>query len=170
VALTLIGAVGIKVRPEAEHFRDEAERDIKRQLRDGIEVPVRARPEMDKDELKRDFDRHKKAMQRELDRISDDLTFDGPKMSSEDARKELRDLRAAAKRTYRQLNHEVRNAVGHQKKMARELENEHQILGDIGDEIASQSSGSKGRGRILTLQEEINKSSRRQANIIDQVN
>lgn len=82
MALRLIGAVGIKVRPEAEHFRDEAERDIKRQMRDGMEVPTRIRPEMDRDQLKRDFDRHKKAMQREIDRTMGDLHIDEPEFTS----------------------------------------------------------------------------------------
>ena len=166
MALKLIGAVGIKVRPEAENFRDEAERDIKRQLRDGIDVPVRARPEMDRDELKRDFDRHKKAMQRELDRISDDLKFDGPTISSEDARRELRDLRSASKRTYQQMTNDARSAAGAQKVLARHMGEELDLMGKLEDSIRSQSSGSKGRGRILALQEEINQSVNRQNGLI----
>lgn len=111
MALKLIGAVGIKVRPEAEHFRDEAERDIKRQMRDGMDVPTRVRPEMDKDQLKRDFDRHKKAMQRELDRMSDGLSFNPFKNSPKDPyASDYQKLVGRYKKSLRELTREVREA------------------------------------------------------------
>ena len=62
MALKLIGAVGVKVRPEAENFRDEAERQIRRQYgdgRDGEHVDVRVRPKLDEQRMRRDFDRHR---------------------------------------------------------------------------------------------------------------
>lgn len=72
MALKIVGAVGIRVRPEAKGFRDEADRQIRRQMGDkDSRVPYRMRPEFDDDEMKREFDRHKRQMKRQLGDLSD---------------------------------------------------------------------------------------------------
>lgn len=69
MALKLIGAVGLKVRPEAENFRDEAERDIKRQMRgadrDGYKYPIK--PQVDKEHMRRELDRSREDLKDALD-------------------------------------------------------------------------------------------------------
>ena len=88
MALKLIGAVGLKVRPEAKNFRDEAERDIRRQMRgadrDGYKYPIK--PEIDKNELRRDLDTAKARlrdalgdMQKQADKKKLDLRVNNDK-------------------------------------------------------------------------------------------
>ena len=88
MALKLIGAVGLKVRPEAENFRDEAERDIRRQMRgadrDGYKYPIK--PEVDKQQLRRDLDSAKDRlrdslgdMQKQVDKKKLDLRVNSDK-------------------------------------------------------------------------------------------
>lgn len=79
MALKLIGAVGIKVRPEAEDFRDDAERQLKKQLKDGFDAPMRLNPEMDDKKLQQDFEKHKKKLQKQLDSMSKGLSFKPPR-------------------------------------------------------------------------------------------
>lgn len=88
MALKLIGAVGLKVRPEAENFRDEAERDIRRQMRgadrDGYKYPIK--PEVDKQQMRRDLDSAKENlrdalgdMQKQVDKKKLDLRVNNDK-------------------------------------------------------------------------------------------
>ena len=88
MALKLIGAVGLKVRPEAENFRDEAERDIRRQMRgadrDGYKYPIK--PEVDKQQMRRDLDSAKDRlrdalgdMQKQADKKKLDLRVNSDK-------------------------------------------------------------------------------------------
>lgn len=88
MALKLIGAVGLKVRPEAENFRDEAERDIKRQMRgadrDGYKYPIK--PEVDKEHMRRELDTSKARlrdalgdMQKQADKKKLDLRVNSDK-------------------------------------------------------------------------------------------
>ena len=88
MALKLIGAVGLKVRPEAENFRDEAERDIRRQMRgadrDGYKYPIK--PEVDKQQMRRDLDSAKDNlrdalgdMQKQVDKKKLDLRVNNDK-------------------------------------------------------------------------------------------
>ena len=82
MALKLIGAVGLKVRPEAKDFRDEAERDIKRQMRgadrDGYKYPIK--PEVDNEHMRRELNKSNKdlkdaleGMQKQVDKRKLDL-------------------------------------------------------------------------------------------------
>lgn len=88
MALKLIGAVGLKVRPEAKNFRDEAERDIRRQMRgadrDGYKYPIK--PEVDKQQMRRDLDSAKDRlrdalgdMQKQADKKKLDLRVNSDK-------------------------------------------------------------------------------------------
>ncbi|GAA1645817.1 hypothetical protein GCM10009700_35260 [Brevibacterium sanguinis] len=88
MALKLIGAVGLKVRPEAKNFRDEAERDIRRQMRgadrDGYKYPIK--PEVDKSEMRKqtnglmqDLNRSLESMQNQVDKKKLDLRFNSDK-------------------------------------------------------------------------------------------
>lgn len=88
MALKLIGAVGLKVRPEAKNFRDEAERDIRRQMRgadrDGYKYPIK--PEVDKQQLRRELDTAKERlrdtlgdMQKQADKKKLDLRVNNDK-------------------------------------------------------------------------------------------
>lgn len=88
MALKLIGAVGLKVRPEAKNFRDEAERDIRRQMRgadrDGYKYPIK--PEVDKQQMRRDLDSAKENlrdalgdMQKQADKKKLDLRVNNDK-------------------------------------------------------------------------------------------
>lgn len=88
MALKLIGAVGLKVRPEAKNFRDEAERDIRRQMRgadrDGYKYPIK--PEVDKQQMRRDLDSAKENlrdalgdMQKQVDKKKLDLRVNNDK-------------------------------------------------------------------------------------------
>lgn len=92
MALKIVGAVGIRVRPEAKGFRDEADRQIRRQMGDkDSRVPYRMRPEFNDDELKREFDRHKRQMKRELEGIGKNLDFELPSLRL-DTREHMRRL------------------------------------------------------------------------------
>lgn len=88
MALKLIGAVGLKVRPEAKNFRDEAERDIRRQMRgadrDGYKYPIK--PEVDKQEMRRELDNSRQLlndslsdMQKQVDKKRLDLRVNNDK-------------------------------------------------------------------------------------------
>ncbi|MGV2822555.1 hypothetical protein ABZX73_16945, partial [Brevibacterium casei] len=69
MALKLIGAVGLKVRPEAGNFRDEAERDIRRQMRgadrDGYKYPIT--PTVDKAKLREELNKSRRDLNDALD-------------------------------------------------------------------------------------------------------
>lgn len=53
MALELVGAVGVKVRPDAKGFRDEAKREILSQLRDlEADVKVKVNPDIERAKLK----------------------------------------------------------------------------------------------------------------------
>ena len=71
MALKLIGAVGLKVRPEAKNFRDEAERDIRRQMRgadrDGYKYPIK--PEVDEQHLRRGLNKSRQDLLNSLDNM-----------------------------------------------------------------------------------------------------
>ena len=71
MALKLIGAVGLKVRPEAKNFRDEAERDIRRQMRgadrDGYKYPIK--PDVDKQHLRRELNKSRQDLLDSLDNM-----------------------------------------------------------------------------------------------------
>ena len=71
MALKLIGAVGLKVRPEAKNFRDEAERDIRRQMRgadrDGYKYPIK--PDVDKQHLRRELNKSRQDLLNSLDNM-----------------------------------------------------------------------------------------------------
>jgi len=71
VALKLIGAVGLKVRPEAKNFRDEAERDIRRQMRGadrgGYKYPIK--PDVDKQHLRRELNKSRQDLLNSLDNM-----------------------------------------------------------------------------------------------------
>ncbi|MCQ9385115.1 hypothetical protein [Brevibacterium moorei] len=80
MALRIIGAVGVRVRPEAKGFRPEAERQIRRQMAgaDDKGYPVKLSPEVDNDQFARQLKAHKKQMQREMEDLAGTFnsTFD----------------------------------------------------------------------------------------------
>lgn len=86
MALKLIGAVGVKVRPEAENFRDEAERQLKQQLKDDFKAGVKIAPTVDEQALGNDLEKKKKKIRRdlqsELDSMSKGLKFTVPTVNS----------------------------------------------------------------------------------------
>lgn len=83
--MRLIGAVGVKVRPDATDFRDEAERDIKNQLRgfDSRNSPakVKLRTDFDEDQLRRDFNRHRDTLKSMVEGLNRDLESDKLRLS-----------------------------------------------------------------------------------------
>ena len=82
MALKLIGAVGVKVRPEAEDFRDEAERQLRRQLKDGYDIPAEIKPELNREKLKQELEKHKQQMRRDLEGMTKNLQIDIPEVQS----------------------------------------------------------------------------------------
>jgi hypothetical protein len=166
MALKIIGAVGVKVRPEAKNFRDEAERDLRRQLGDGDSgLRMKVHPEMDETRIRQDFDRHKKAMQKELDRIGKELEIEGPRLKSSDATRELATLRKHAQRDARAMAREIGNLEGIQKDLTRELKNEREVREWINKEMKQYRKFASGSSTDLEMQREYTKSLLRQDRI-----
>ncbi|WP_029090103.1 hypothetical protein [Brevibacterium album] len=167
MALKIIGAVGVKVRPEAKNFRDEAERDLRKQMGDrDYSVPMKVRPELDRSRVRQDFEKHKQMMRRELERIEDEVRPTKVRIDHRQAKKDFDQIRSDSARVRKALEGDIRQAIGHQKNLSRELENERTIREGLRKEIAKQTSGAKGREAVLRLQKEINRSARREYDIV----
>ena len=136
MALKLIGAVGVKVRPEAEDFRDEAERQIKRQLggrKAGL--PLDVDPEIDTAKLRKEFAAAKKRLQDELKRTSKpvefttDIRFD--QAAWDKAKQHLKRTEADIRQEMESTRKKLGELDGQRKqsiKLARELALEHKKL------------------------------------------
>lgn len=165
MALKLIGAVGVKVRPEAEDFRDEAERQIKRQMggRDKGRIPMEIDPEIDSDKLKREFAAAKKKLLAELKRnnkpveFTTDIRFDTSGWKDAKAHlnrmeHEIRDEMRKTSQSIKNLDDQRRDSM----RFARKLAQEHKKLADQAMRgTASGNDVAKVRGQYELVRESI---------------
>lgn len=133
--LKLIGAVSVKVRPDAEHFRDEAERDIKRQMKDRDGVPVQVAPEVDKKRLRQEYDKLRKKMVDDLNKNQKPLKFTTDIRFDQKAWDKARDHLAFTERSIRKELDETSAKLKEldtkrlgSMRLARELAQEHKKL------------------------------------------
>ena len=155
MALKLIGAVGVKVRPEAENFRDEAERQIRRQYgdgRDGEHVDVRVRPKLDEQRMRRDFDRHRETMRRTMQTMMDSIEVQAPRLDNSRFTRDAEKLRADNKKLYAALSAERQKFQREEAKGWGTLLREHAKYEET---VASSTSGFKGRQKILAQMAEM---------------
>lgn len=157
MALKLIGAVGVKVRPEAENFRDEAERQIRRQYgngRDGEHVDVRVQPKLDEQRMRRDFERHRESMRRTMQTMMDGIEVQPPRISNSRFAKDAAKIRADNKKLYEGLAADRRKFQRDEAKGWGSLLREHAKYEET---VASSTSGFKGRQKILAQMAEMAK-------------
>ncbi|MDN6377676.1 MAG: tektin family protein, partial [Brevibacterium aurantiacum] len=104
MALKLIGAVGVKVRPEAEDFRDETERQLKKQMGNKKGLPVDVDPEINMKQFRAEFEKARKSLQTELKRQSSTVEFTTDVRFDTDGWKD-------AKKHLTRMEHEIRNEM-----------------------------------------------------------
>lgn len=64
--MKVVGAVAIKVRPDTRGFRDDADKELRRQLGDRHSVPIKVEADVDDRALKRAMDQHKRRLREHL--------------------------------------------------------------------------------------------------------
>ena len=147
MALKLIGAVGVKVRPEAEDFRDEAERQLRRQLKDGYDIPAEIKPELNREKLKQELEKHKQQMRRDLEGMTKNLQISVPEV---DSGKFTRSTQKILKE-HKKVNDELQRIT--EKSVEKRLKAEASFY----DTSFSSTSGLKGRRAIVAAAEEFRK-------------
>ena len=147
MALKLIGAVGVKVRPEAEDFRDEAERQLRRQLKDGYDIPAEIKPELNREKLKQELEKHKQQMRRDLEGMTKNLQIYIPEVQSGKFTQSTQKILKEHKR----VNDELQKIT--EKSVEERLKAEARFY----DTSFSSTSGLKGRRAIVAAAEEFRK-------------
>ncbi|MGR6088951.1 hypothetical protein ACU4IU_00125 [Brevibacterium sp. CSND-B09] len=157
MALKLIGAVGVKVRPEAEDFRDEAERQLRRQLKDGYDIPAEIKPEIDRDKLKQELEKHKQQMRRDLEGMTKNLQISVPEVQSGKFTQSTQKILKEHKKLHRELEDVTKKSV----EIRRKAE------ASFYETSFASTSGLKGRKAILAAAEEFRQAAEQVSNAWD---
>ena len=91
--IKLVGAVAIKVRPNAKGFRGETQRQVSKELA-GVEAQVKVKVEGDTTELKRDVDRAKKAAETKEITLKVGMDYDSVRRAQQQLDKAVKGLSA----------------------------------------------------------------------------